>query len=67
MALEFFGLADAATARLNTLMDNRAVGDNVWSNEFCRSLNVIDKVLRGSYNLVMEIESRKKGGKEVET
>lgn len=63
MAFDLFHLADEATTRLTELVDNRSVGDNVWSNEFCRAINVVDKVLRGSYNLIAEIESRKTGGK----
>jgi len=67
MAFEIFGLADEATTRLSNLVDNRSVGDNDWSNEFCRSINVVDKVLRGSYNLIAEIEARKIGGRPAES
>ena len=67
MAFEIFGLADEATKKLNNLLDNRSVGDNVWSNEFCRAINVIDKILRGSYNLIAEIEATKTGGKSAES
>lgn len=63
MAFDIFGLADEATTRINELVDNRSVGDNVWSNEFCRAINVIDKTLRGSYNLIAEISAQKTGGK----
>ena len=67
MAFDLFAMADEATTRLNDLIDNRSVGDNAWSNEFCRAINVIDKVLRGSYNLIAELESRKTGGKVAES
>jgi len=67
MAFEIFALADEATSRLGQLVDNRSVGDNDWSNEFCRSINVVDKVLRGSYNLIAEIEARKTGGRPAES
>lgn len=63
MAFDIFGLADEATTRINELIDSRSVGDNVWSNDFCRAISVIDKVLRGSYNLIAEISSKKVGGK----
>jgi proteasome activator subunit 4 len=63
MAFDVLSLAEEATARINELVDNRSVGDNVWSNDFCRAINVIDKVLRGSYNLILEIDSKKIGGK----
>ena len=64
MAFELLQLADEATMRVNNLLDKRAVGDQVWSNEFCRALNVIDKILRGSYNLILETE--KLGGAKAE-
>jgi proteasome activator subunit 4 len=67
MAFDLFTLADEATARIEKLVEKRSVGDNEWSNEFCRSLNVIDKVLRGSYNLIAEIEAKKTGGKVAES
>jgi hypothetical protein len=67
MAFEIFALADEAASRLGQLVDNRSVGDNDWSNEFCRSINVVDKVLRGSYNLIAEIDARKIGGRPAES
>nr|XP_018259276.1 proteasome activator subunit 4 [Kwoniella dejecticola CBS 10117]OBR81434.1 proteasome activator subunit 4 [Kwoniella dejecticola CBS 10117] len=62
MALDIIGIADQATTKLNNLLENPSFGDKVWSNEFCRSINVVDKILRGTYNLIAEIESRKTGG-----
>nr|XP_019049698.1 proteasome activator subunit 4 [Kwoniella bestiolae CBS 10118]OCF28628.1 proteasome activator subunit 4 [Kwoniella bestiolae CBS 10118] len=62
MAFDIIGIADQATQKLNSLLDNPSYGDKVWSNEFCRSINVIDKILRGTYNLIAEIEARKTGG-----
>ena len=64
MAFELLKLTDEATSRIDGLLDKRAVGDQVWSNEFCRALNVIDKVLRGSYNLILE--TAKEGGQKAD-
>ncbi|WWD21364.1 hypothetical protein CI109_105848 [Kwoniella shandongensis] len=64
MAFDIIGLADDAVSTLNKLLDESAYGDKVWINEFCRSLNVVDKVLRGTYNLIAEVESRKVGGQK---
>nr|XP_019009928.1 proteasome activator subunit 4 [Kwoniella pini CBS 10737]OCF48709.1 proteasome activator subunit 4 [Kwoniella pini CBS 10737] len=61
MALEIIGIADQATGKLNDLLETPSFGDKVWSNEFCRAINVVDKILRGTYNLIAEIESRKTG------
>ena len=46
--------------------DMLAIADKVWSNEFCRAINVVDKVLRGSYNLIAENSSLKKDGLQAE-
>ncbi|WVQ63803.1 uncharacterized protein L199_001958 [Kwoniella botswanensis] len=62
MAFDIIAIADQAAQKLNSLLDNPSYGDKVWSNEFCRSINVIDKILRGTYNLIAEIEARKTGG-----
>ncbi|WRT69165.1 uncharacterized protein IL334_006149 [Kwoniella shivajii] len=62
MAFDIIGIADRATQRLNDLLDMPAYGDKVWSNDFCRSISVIDKTLRGSYNLIAEFDSLKVGG-----
>lgn len=62
MAFDILGLANERVDKLDSLLENRALGDKVWSNEFCRALSALDKVLRGSYNLLMEIESTKTGG-----
>jgi proteasome activator subunit 4 len=67
MALEIFDLADKCNSKIASMLDNRSVGDKVWSNEFCRAINVIDKVLRGSYNLIAEIQAKKIGGKPAES
>lgn len=62
MAFDMLGLADESAVKLNELVENRKVGDNTWSNEFCRAASVIDKTLRGSYNLIAEINALKQGG-----
>ena len=67
MAFDILNLAKSATDNIGGLLDKRAVGDQIWSNEFCRALNVIDKVLRGAYNLILEIDSLKQGGKKAES
>lgn len=67
MAFDLLNLADEAVTKINNLMESRSVGDNVWSNEFCRAINVIDKLLRGSYNLYAEIPSLKTGGLQAES
>jgi proteasome activator subunit 4 len=67
MALEIYDLADECNTKIRGLLEKRSVGDTEWSNEFCRAINVIDKVLRGSYNLIAEIQASKVGGKVSET
>lgn len=67
MAFDIIGLANQSIERLGGLLDDRKPGDKVWSNEFCRALSVVDKVLRGSYNLLMEINAKKEGGKPADT
>ena len=67
MALDLVTVAEEATIRLNQLLDHRSIGDQVWTNDFCRAINVVDKVLQGSYNLVLEIPSSKSPGKVAET
>ena len=62
MAFQLIGLATERVSKLEELISNASFGDSTWSNEFCRAINVIDKVLRGSYNLIAEIESTKIGG-----
>ncbi|OCF42973.1 proteasome activator subunit 4 [Kwoniella heveanensis CBS 569] len=62
MAFDLISLADQAVTKIHQLLDQGSYGDKQWSNEFCRSINVIDKVLRGSYNLIAEIEALKTGG-----
>lgn len=64
MAFDILGLADEAVKKLDALVSQRGMGDKVWTNEFCRALNVIDKTLRGSYNLILEVEALKIGGIE---
>lgn len=66
MAFDMLALAEESLTKLNELIENRKVGDNVWSNEFCRAASVIDKTLRGSYNLIAEINSLKEGGQPSE-
>ncbi|WVR08974.1 hypothetical protein IAU60_006033 [Kwoniella sp. DSM 27419] len=62
MAFDIIALADSAAQKLHELLDQGSYGDKIWSNEFCRAVNVIDKVLRGTYNLIAEIETLKTGG-----
>lgn len=62
MAFEVIALADESLSQLGSLLERGSSGDSVWSNDFCRAVNVVDKVLRGSYNLIAEIESTKTGG-----
>jgi proteasome activator subunit 4 len=66
MAFDILALADEWVDKLGSLLESRSFGDKVWSNEFCRALSALDKVLRGSYNLIMEIDSRKTGGLSAE-
>ncbi|ORX39177.1 putative membrane protein [Kockovaella imperatae] len=67
MAFDILQLAKQTTDKVDKLLEQRAVGDQMWSNEFCRALNVIDKTLRGSYNLILEIDALKEGGKKAES
>ncbi len=67
MAFDVIELADVCVSKLDGLLEKGSAGDKVWSNEFCRAINVIDKVLRGSYNLIAEIESTKTGGAPAES
>ena len=62
MALDMLAIADDQLTKLSALIKDRQIGDKVWSNEFCRAINVVDKTLRGSYNLIAEISSLKEGG-----
>ncbi|ORY33092.1 putative membrane protein [Naematelia encephala] len=67
MVFDIIALADDAVTKLNSLLDNRSPGDKVWSNEFCRAMNVVDKVSRGSYNLLAELDWQKQEGQRSET
>lgn len=66
MAFDMLAIADDQLKKLNALVKVRQIGDKVWSNEFCRAINVVDKVLRGSYNLIAENSSLKKDGLQAE-
>lgn len=66
MALEVVGLADEAVTTINGLLDN-SNHDVVWTNDFCRAMNVVDEVLLGSYSLVAEYEDLKNNGKPSDT
>jgi proteasome activator subunit 4 len=66
MALDMLGIADDQLTKLNALVKDRQLGDKVWSNEFCRAISVVDKTLRGSYNLIGEIPALKIGGLQAE-
>lgn len=68
MALEVIALADACLTRLDGLLEeSKSSGDKVWSNDFCRNINAIDRVLRGTHSFVAEIESLKTGGVPAES
>ncbi|KAK4685506.1 proteasome activator subunit 4, partial [Tremellales sp. Uapishka_1] len=62
MVFEIFGIAENAVTKLNALIDQRGFSDKIWSNDFCRAMNIVDKVLRGSYNLIEEHAEMKTGG-----
>ncbi|BEI84863.1 hypothetical protein CcaverHIS002_0502640 [Cutaneotrichosporon cavernicola] len=62
MALEVVGLADEAVTTLEGLLETRT-GDQVWINDFCRAMNLVDEVLLGTYSLIQEREELKQGGK----
>lgn len=66
MALQICDLADKAVVKLNGLLQKPSFGDMKWTNEVCRAMNVVDKVLRGKYNLFLEIDAMKLGGKVAE-
>lgn len=67
MAFEIIAIADKCAMKIGNLIENKAFGDKVWTNEFCRSAHVIDKILKGSYNLFLEDPASKSGGKPSET
>ena len=67
MAFEVIAIADKCAMKIGSLIANPAFGDKVWTNDFCRSSHVIDKILRGAYNLFMEDPASKTGGKSTET
>ncbi|WVQ81077.1 hypothetical protein IAT38_003199 [Cryptococcus sp. DSM 104549] len=62
MAFDVLGIADNAVQKITALLGEKDYGDKVWVNEFCRATNVVDKVLRGSYNLLLEVQARKTEG-----
>lgn len=64
MAFEIIAIADNCAMKVGKLVENQASGDKLWTNEFCRALHVIERVLKGSYNLILEIEANKTGGME---
>lgn len=66
MAFEIIAIADKCALKVGQLVETRAPGDKAWTNEFCRSLHVIDRVLKGSYNLILEIGANKTGGEPFE-
>lgn len=65
MAISVIGLAVEAVGKIETLVKEEGrYADKEWTNEFCRAVNVVDKVLRGTYNLVAELEDQKIGGEK---
>lgn len=67
MAFEVIAIADKCAMKMGDLIEKPAFGDKIWTNDFCRSSHVVDKILRGSYNLFLEDPASKTGGKKSET
>jgi len=66
MAFEVIAIADKSAIKVGELIENKAFGDKVWTNEFCRAVHMINQVLKGSYNLILESEASKTGGVKAE-
>jgi proteasome activator subunit 4 len=62
MAFEIIAIADQSAIKVGQLVEHKAFGDKMWTNDFCRSLHVINQVLKGSYNLILESKASKSGG-----
>jgi hypothetical protein len=67
MAFEVIAIADKSAMKIGNLIESPSFGDKVWTNDFCRSAHVVDRILRGSYNLFMEDSETKTGGKTADT
>lgn len=67
MAFEIIKIADECATQLGELLDHRAFSDKIWTNKFCRAVNCIDKVLRGSYSLIADLPNLKTDGRVAET
>lgn len=67
MAFQILAIADRCAMKVGELIGNKAFGDKVWTNDFCRSTHLMDKILRGSYNLMLEDPATKQDGKPSET
>lgn len=67
MAFEIIAIADKCAMKIGNLVENPSFGDKVWANDFCRSSHMVDKILRGSYNLFLEDSASKTGGKVSDT
>lgn len=66
MAFEIISIADKSAIKVAQLVENKAFGDKVWTNEFCRAVHMINQVLKGSYNLILESQASKTGGVKAE-
>lgn len=67
MAFEIIAIADSAVTRIEELLNDRSMDEKVWSNDFCRAVNCINQVLKGTYALIGEVESQKTGAVPAET
>ncbi|EIW66071.1 hypothetical protein TREMEDRAFT_35609 [Tremella mesenterica DSM 1558] len=67
MAFDIMAIADEAAERLDELSKQNGLGDKVWTNDFCRAISVVDRVLRGSSTFVAEHQDMKTGGLPVES
>jgi len=66
MAFEIIAIADKSAIKVGKLIESKAFGDKIWTNEFCRAMHMINQVLKGSYNLILESEASKIGGVKAE-
>ena len=66
MAFEILGIAEDAASRLEQLSQQPSHGDKVWTNDFCRSVAIIERILQGTTTFVQEHAESKTGGKVAE-
>lgn len=67
MALELVEIAGEQVAVIDKLLGSRGFSDIVWSNDFCRAINIIGQTLKESNLLYLEHRELKTGGKPVES